>query len=215
MPRPPLIAVMIALCLSIAAMGNDDPSPAVEEIVDEAVAEVTKHYEEFVKANQRLADLTKKDVEQLAKLLTEDGKTRSAIEALRAIEYIDCDSILIIGFVLDRCPEAASLMDNVWIKARANRQALDNANSQALRNARSALQEFAKQQLKEGKRADATASLQQIETLAIDVIDRAIPRLPTGVDIQDRKQALRVLSRPIYHKGWVPPDWKAAEATAP
>jgi hypothetical protein len=211
MPRLSVIAVIVALCFSIAAMAEDQ-SPIVGRILDKAVGEVRKHHAEYIKANEKPAEQAKRSLEQLTRTLIDEGKTENAIAALRAIELIDSETLPCIHFVLSRCPESKQVVDDALLQVRRNQRAFDAANTKTLRETRTALQKLATQQMNEGKRTEAAATLEQIVTLASDVMGMALGDLlhrDTADYGTDFKAALRGLARPIRHDGFIPEGWES------
>lgn len=88
-----LLSVGLAalLCFTSRVSAADKPTPAVKKILDKAVVEVKKNREEFAKANEVPLDEARKELQELAKKLVDEGKAEEAAAVLTQVGTLVAD----------------------------------------------------------------------------------------------------------------------------
>lgn len=175
MPRSLSIALIASLCFTLTARADDKPSPAVKRILDKAVAEVKKNLAEFAKENEKPLGDARGELQGLFQKLVDGGKSEDAQAVVKQIETLQADVLRMAsgGQKPTLKPAVKTILEKALRDVRRNRDAFDKANQKPLGIAREELQELAKQQAGEGKTTEASATLQQIETLMGDVLAMA------------------------------------------
>lgn len=185
MPR--LLVLLLAFSLFSTTLYGQEvkkASSAVKVILDQAVAEVKRNRQEFDKANEKpLAD-AREELQGLFQKLVDGGKSEDAQAVVKQMETLQADVLRMAsgGEKPTLKPAVKTILEKALREVRKNRDAFDKANQEPLGSARRQLQELAKQQAGEGKTKDASASLQQIETLTRDVMRLAEAPAPTSPD---------------------------------
>lgn len=182
MPR--LLVLLLAFSFFSATLYGQEakPSSAVKPIVEKAVAEVKRNRQEFDKANEKPLGDAREELQGLFQKLVDGGKSEEAQAVVKQMETLQADVLRMAsgGEKPTLKPAVKTILEKALREVRKNRDAFDKANQKPLGSAREQLQELAKQQAGEGKTKDASASLQQIETLTRDVMRLAEAPVPVA-----------------------------------
>lgn len=168
--------VIASVCVVSSVKAQQTPTPSRQEIVDEAVKEARKNLQAFDEANKKPIGEARQELEDIFdRLVGDPKKTDEAKAVLKQLETLEADALRMAKGDPNEGlkPPVKRVVEKAAREVEKNWDICESANRKPLSAAREKLKGLAQAEKKVDLKA-ANATLQQLETLAQDVISLAM-----------------------------------------